>query len=79
MLTVVPGLSAPAKDAEDGWSPVTFIVQAEAVAVPPLSLMTCLMTVSVAGWSSFVIVQVGRPATVGQALARAGRPTRSVA
>ena len=56
-VTLVPGDSAPANDA-DGCTlaPVTLIVNSEAIFVPPLSLMTCLITVSVAAWSSLVIV-----------------------
>ena len=55
----MPGLSAPGK-VDEGWTlvPVTVIEKLLATAVPPLSLMTCLMTVSVAAWSSLVIVQV---------------------
>jgi hypothetical protein len=37
------------------------MVNAEADADPPLSLITCLITVNVAAWSSFVIVQVADP------------------
>ena len=54
----MPGDSAPAKDAGLGLPPVTDIVKLDAVAVPPLLLMTCLMTISVGAWSSFVTVQV---------------------
>jgi hypothetical protein len=57
--TAVPGLSAPAKLA--GVPPGTLIVKFDAVAVPPLLLITCLITVSVAAWSSFVIVHVADP------------------
>ena len=46
MATVVPGDSAPEKDAGLGLPPVTDIVKFAAVAVPPLSLMTCLMTIN---------------------------------
>ena len=38
--------------------PDTVIVKLAAVAVPPLSLTTCLMTISFAAISSFVTVQV---------------------
>jgi hypothetical protein len=59
--TAVPGDSAPAKLAGLGAPPVTLIVKSEAALVPPLLLITCLITVNVAGWSSFVIVQVADP------------------
>src|SRR5262249_61907864 len=39
-------------------TPLIVIVKSAALFVPPLSLMTCLITVSVAGLSSFVITQV---------------------
>ena len=58
IATAVPGLSAPGKDPGLGAFPVTVIVKALATAVPPLSLITCLMTIRVAPWSSFVTVQV---------------------
>ena len=56
---MVPGLSAPGKVGL-GWTlvPETVIEKLEATAVPPLLLMTCLMTVRVAAWSSLVMVQV---------------------
>ena len=57
-MTVVPGDSAPENDAGLGLVPVTDIVKLPAVAVPPLSLTTCLMTMRCAGWSSLVMVQV---------------------
>src|SRR2546426_5683101 len=58
-VTVVPGDAAPAKDAEGcTFVPVTVIVNAEAVAAPPLSFTTCLITVSWGATSSFVIVHV---------------------
>src|SRR5947209_3599359 len=49
--TVVPGDSAPGNDPGDGLPPVTVIVKSLATAVPPLPLITFLMTMSVAGWS----------------------------
>jgi hypothetical protein len=59
---VVPGLSAPAKLAGFGLVPVTLIVKFAALAEPPLSFTTCLITWSVpvvgAATSSFVTVQV---------------------
>jgi hypothetical protein len=48
IVTVVPGDSAPEKLAGLGDPPVTLIVKAEADAEPPLSLITCLITVNVA-------------------------------
>src|SRR6266571_1402445 len=55
--TVVPD-SAPWNEAGEGLVPVTDIVKSPATAVPPLSLTTCLMTISF-GWTSlFVTVQV---------------------
>src|SRR5512142_225600 len=56
MPTVVPP-SSPAKLAGDGAEPLTFIVNAPAVAVPPLSLTTCLITISFGWTSSLVTVQ----------------------
>jgi len=55
---VVPGDSSPSKLLLDGFVAVTSIVHWSAVAVPPLSLITCLITVRVGVSSSFVIVQV---------------------
>ncbi len=59
--TDVPGDSAPAN--AGGFEPVssTVIWKSPETAVPPLSLTTCLMTISVAAWSSFVTVQVAEP------------------
>jgi hypothetical protein len=45
---VVPGLSAPGKLLGDGLVPVTLIVKSAALAEPPLSFTTCLITCSVA-------------------------------
>ena len=56
--TCVPGDSAPGKLAGVGEPPVTVIVKSDAVLVPPLSLITCLITISFGPMSSFVIVQV---------------------
>jgi hypothetical protein len=57
-VTVVPD-SLPGKKF-NGWTliPVTFILKSDAAAVPPLSLMTFLITVNVPGWSEFVTVHV---------------------
>jgi hypothetical protein len=49
---VVPGLSAPAKLAGFGLVPVTLIVKFAALAEPPLSFTTCLIT-----WSVPVVAQ----------------------
>ena len=57
-VTSVPGLSAPLNAEGVGVEPVTWIAKALAVFVPPSSLMTCLITISVAARSLFVIVQV---------------------
>ena len=60
MVTVVPA-SSPGKLAGDGlpaWTKDTLM--SPACLVPPLSLITCLVTTSVPGWSSFVIVHVDR-------------------
>ena len=46
MPTGVPGDAAPGKLEGLGLLPETFIVKSEAEAVPPLSLITCLMTLS---------------------------------
>ena len=54
----MPGDSAPGDDPGLGLLPVTVIVKFPAVAVPPLSLTTCLMTISVAATSLFVTVQI---------------------
>ena len=54
----MPGASAPAKLAGLGVLPVTDIVKSAAVLVPASSLTTCLITISFAAMSSFVIVQV---------------------
>ena len=51
-------LSLPTKLAGLGALPVTVSVKFTAVLVPPLSLITCLITVSCAAWSSFVTVHV---------------------
>src|SRR5437762_5017471 len=56
--TSVPGEAAPGNEPGVGELPVTDIVNAEAVAVPPLSLMTVLITCSFGWMSSFVMVQV---------------------
>ena len=58
MLTLVPGDSAPGKDAGLGDAPVTFIVKSDATFEPPLSLVTFLMTISFGAMSSLTIVQV---------------------
>ena len=50
--------SAPGKDAGLGELPVTLMVKSPATDVPPLLLLTCLMTISFAGISLFVTVQV---------------------
>src|SRR2546427_9808221 len=57
MVTGVPA-SLPGKLAGLGLLPVTVMVKFEARAVPPLSLMTCLITLRVAAWSLLVTVQV---------------------
>ena len=52
---------APKKSREidlETFVPVTVRLNSPASLPPPLSLMTCLMTINVAGWSSFVIVQI---------------------
>ena len=56
-VTVVPP-SLPAKGAFADPLLVTVIAKSEATLVPPLSLTTCLITVSCAAMSLFVIVQV---------------------
>ena len=55
----MPGDSAPLKLAGLGFEPVTEIAKFPAFLAPPLSLMTCLMTVRVA-LRVFVIVQTTR-------------------
>jgi hypothetical protein len=64
----VPGLSAPGKLLLLGSLAVTSIVQLLATAVPPLSLTTCLITVSEASLSAmFTIAEIGAPRlTLGQ-------------
>src|SRR3954470_4742780 len=54
----VPGDSAPGKAA--GFVPGSSICieKSDATALPPLLLMTCLMTISVAAWREFTNVQV---------------------
>src|SRR3954447_26867170 len=47
MVTAVPGDSAPGKLLTDGFVPPVLSVKLEATAPPPLSLTTCLITVSV--------------------------------
>ena len=54
----MPGASAPAKLAGLGVLPVTAIVKSAAALLPASSLTTCLITISLAAMSSFVIVQV---------------------
>ena len=56
--TCVPGASAPAKLAGLGAVPVTESVKSAAALEPASSLTTCLITISFAEMSSFVIVQV---------------------
>ena len=56
-MTVVPS-SEPGKLAGDGAEPVTDIVKSPATAVPPLSLITCLITISLAACRVLVNVQV---------------------
>src|SRR5437870_5377106 len=58
MVTEVPGDSAPGKLAGLGLLPVTAMVKLAAVAVPPWSLMTCLMTLRWAAWRLLMNVQV---------------------
>ena len=55
---MVPGDSAPGNEPGDGLVPVTVIVKEPATALPPLSLITCLMTISFGWLSLFVIVHV---------------------
>ena len=67
-MTVVPGDSAPGNEA-DGCTfvAVTVIVNEAADAPPPLSLTTCLITMSFGWMSSFVIEQVAvcpRPSVI---------------
>ena len=60
----VPGVSAPEKEPGAGVLPVTVMVNEAAVAVPPLLLTTCLITVNRGATSVLVIVQVlSSPAT----------------
>src|SRR5262245_57255989 len=56
--TVVPAPSAPGNEAGLGVLPVTVRVKSADVRVPPLALTTFLMTMSCAGTSSLVTVQV---------------------
>ena len=56
-VTSVP-LALPGKVAGTGAPPVTVMLKSAAPLFPPLSLMTVLITVRWAGWSSFVIVQI---------------------
>src|SRR5439155_26922916 len=58
IATVVPGESAPGKEAGLGELPLTVIVKLAGVAVPPSSLVTCLITISFGWMSSLVNVQV---------------------
>ena len=51
-------LVLPANEAGVALSALTASVKSPAVLVPPLSLMTIFLTISFAGWSSLVIVQV---------------------
>src|SRR5215213_5486055 len=57
-VTWVPGASAPAKLSGESLAPPESRLKLAAVAVPPLSLTTCLMTISFAAWSLLVTVQV---------------------
>src|SRR5919106_1595918 len=54
----VPGLSAPGKLSGVSLAPPESRVKFAATAVPPLSLTTCLITMSCGAMSSFVTVQV---------------------
>ncbi len=54
----MPGDSAPGKSSGVSLAPPESRVKLAAVAVPPLSLITCLMTISLPGLSSLVTVQV---------------------
>jgi hypothetical protein len=56
--TWVPGASAPGNEPGVALGPVTFIVKSAATAVPPSSLITCLITISLGWTSSLVTVQV---------------------
>src|SRR5437879_123892 len=58
MATLVPGDSAPAKVAGLGLLPVTAIGKLDAVLTPPLSSITCLITINWGAWSELVTVQV---------------------
>src|SRR5262245_34903372 len=58
MATSVPGDSAPGKLDGLGELPVTLIVKSDATLVPPLSLMTCLMTMRWAACRVLTKVQV---------------------
>src|SRR5207249_2736673 len=56
--SVVPSGAAPANEAVHGLVPVTDIVKLAALAVPPLSFTTCLITCRI-GWTSLLVtVQV---------------------
>jgi hypothetical protein len=57
-MTVVPGDSAPAKSSGESFVPPESSVKSAATAVPPLSLITCLITINVPALSSLVTVQV---------------------
>src|SRR5207247_1946250 len=56
--TMVPAASAPAKVPGEGEDPTTLMVKSAATAAPPLSLITCLMTMRTGETSSFVTVHV---------------------
>ena len=62
-MTVVPGASSPGNMDGDTLVPVTVISKSEATDVPPSSLITCLITISVAS-SVFSNVQVTRSPTL---------------
>ena len=57
-MTVVPGASAPGNAGGLVPGSSTDIVNWDAMAVPPLLLTTCLITMSCGAMSSFVTVQV---------------------
>ena len=54
-------VSAPSWMNEVAVPPSTLNLKSVAILVPPLSLITSFLTISVPAWSSFVIVQVWLP------------------
>ena len=66
-VIVTPGDSSPAKPVLDTLVPVISIVNWSAVAVPPLSLITCLIMISVAS-SVLMNVQFTRSPTLSSIL-----------